>query len=237
MRIGYSYQSMLKSRTVVEHNLFERCDGEIEIISSKSCENVYRYNTFQNCEGTLTLRHGNRCTVEGNFFIGNHKRGSGGIRVIGEDHVIINNYIDGVDKGGFWITAGVPNSPLNGYYCARRATIAFNTVVDSRGPCLELDAGLAESYVLSGKIGEAKAATAKALDPSFKPKFADRPVPSDQVTNFDVLYKTHCAGCHGADGKLGPAPPVGFCSDNDWKNAGEKKCTCASETSRSPQGV
>ena len=30
----------------------------------------------------------------------------------------------------------------------------------------------------------------------------------DQVADFDVLYKTHCAGCHGADGKLGPAPPL-----------------------------
>src|SRR5262249_8585 len=29
-----------------------------------------------------------------------------------------------------------------------------------------------------------------------------------QVKNFDVLYATRCAGCHGADGKLGPAPPL-----------------------------
>src|SRR5205085_7892511 len=41
-----------------------------------------------------------------------------------------------------------------------------------------------------------------------QPKLADRPVPADQVTDFDALYKTHCAGCHGADGKLGPAPPL-----------------------------
>jgi mono/diheme cytochrome c family protein len=33
-------------------------------------------------------------------------------------------------------------------------------------------------------------------------------VPADQVTDFDALYKTHCAGCHGADGRLGPAPPL-----------------------------
>jgi cytochrome c oxidase cbb3-type subunit 3 len=41
-----------------------------------------------------------------------------------------------------------------------------------------------------------------------KPNPADRPVPSDQVTDFGTLYKTHCAGCHGADGRLGPAPPL-----------------------------
>lgn len=145
MRVGYSQQSMNNSRTLVEENLFDRCDGEIEIISSKSCENVYRHNTFLDCAGMLTLRHGNRCTVEGNFFIGHHKKGSGGIRVIGEDHVLTNNYIDGVAKGGFWITSGIPDSPLNGYFCARRCVIAFNTVVDSGGPCLELDAGFGTS--------------------------------------------------------------------------------------------
>jgi mono/diheme cytochrome c family protein len=41
-----------------------------------------------------------------------------------------------------------------------------------------------------------------------RPNPADRPVPADQVTDFGVLYATHCAGCHGADGKLGPAPPL-----------------------------
>ena len=105
---------MRNSGTLVESNLFDRCDGEIEIISSKSCENIYRFNTFLDCAGMLTLRHGNRCRVEGNFFLGHHKKGSGGIRIIGEDHIIINNYIEGIEKGGFWITSGIVNSPLNG---------------------------------------------------------------------------------------------------------------------------
>ena len=93
----------------------------------------------------FTLRHGNRCTVEGNFFLGHHQAGSGGIRVIGEDHVIINNYIDGVEKGGFWITSGISNSELKGYFQARHCVIAFNTFVDSRGPAVELDAGFGSS--------------------------------------------------------------------------------------------
>src|SRR5262249_51181169 len=41
-----------------------------------------------------------------------------------------------------------------------------------------------------------------------KPGEADRPVPADQVKDFDALYSARCAGCHGADGKLGPAPPL-----------------------------
>jgi poly(beta-D-mannuronate) lyase len=140
--VGYSWQSMNNSGTVVEKNLFDRCDGEIEIISSKSCENVYRDNTFWDCAGMFTLRHGNRCRVENNIFVAHHKKGSGGIRVIGEDHVIRNNYIDGVTQGGFWITSGIVDSPLVGYFQSKRCVVESNTVVDSKGPYLDLSAGL-----------------------------------------------------------------------------------------------
>jgi len=145
IRVGYSWQSMTNSGTIVEQNLFDRCDGELEIVSNKSCDNIYRGNTFLDCAGMFTLRHGNRCRVEGNFFFGHHKRGSGGIRVIGEDHVIVNNYIDGVEEGAFRVTSGILDSPLVGYFRARNCLIAFNTVVDSAGPCIELAAGLGTS--------------------------------------------------------------------------------------------
>ncbi len=145
MRVGYSGQSMNDSQTVVENNLFDQCDGELEIISNKSCGNIYRGNTFRDCAGMFTLRHGNRCRVEGNYFFGGHKRGAGGIRVIGEDHVIVNNYMEGLTQGAFWVTSGIPDSPLNGYFRAKNCLIAFNTVVDSRGPCVEVAAGLGTS--------------------------------------------------------------------------------------------
>jgi cytochrome c oxidase cbb3-type subunit III len=41
-----------------------------------------------------------------------------------------------------------------------------------------------------------------------QPKPQDRPVPAEEVKDFNVLYARNCAGCHGADGKLGPAPPL-----------------------------
>jgi mono/diheme cytochrome c family protein len=41
-----------------------------------------------------------------------------------------------------------------------------------------------------------------------KPREDDRPKPADQVMDFAVLYATRCAGCHGAKGNLGPAPPL-----------------------------
>jgi poly(beta-D-mannuronate) lyase len=141
MRIGYSHQQTTSARTAVEHNLFDRCDGELEIISSKSCDNVYRFNTFRACDGTLTLRHGDRCTVDANYFLGDHKKGSGGVRVIGEGHVVTNNYFAGLEATPIRITAGIVNTPPTGYVQVKNALVAFNTIVDCRGPYLDLDAG------------------------------------------------------------------------------------------------
>ena len=52
------------------------------------------------------------------------------------------------------------------------------------------------------------AALVAGCDLPGQPKPAERPIPADQVQDFGTLYATHCAGCHGADGKLGPAPPL-----------------------------
>jgi cytochrome c oxidase cbb3-type subunit III len=41
-----------------------------------------------------------------------------------------------------------------------------------------------------------------------RPDPAERPVPADKVLRFDALYEQNCSGCHGAEGKLGPAPPL-----------------------------
>ena len=52
------------------------------------------------------------------------------------------------------------------------------------------------------------AVLAFGCDRSDQSKTPDRPVPADRVVDFAALYKENCAGCHGADGKLGPAPPL-----------------------------
>ncbi len=41
-----------------------------------------------------------------------------------------------------------------------------------------------------------------------RPNPADCPVPPDQSLKFAVLYGQNCAGCHGSEGKLGPAPSL-----------------------------
>jgi mono/diheme cytochrome c family protein len=60
----------------------------------------------------------------------------------------------------------------------------------------------------SGQLWCLLAALVAGCDLPGKPLPADRPVPANKVMDFDGLYATRCAGCHGIDGKLGPAPPL-----------------------------
>ncbi len=147
LRLGTSEFHDTNAHIVVEHNLFERIDGEMEIISNKCNDNVFRYNTFSESQGTLTLRHGHRATVDGNFFLGRGKDRTGGVRVIGEDHVVTNNYFAGLDDradGAISLTAAIENTPANGYQHVKNALIAHNTIVDVRGAAITLDWGYGE---------------------------------------------------------------------------------------------
>ncbi|MCY4673489.1 MAG: T9SS type A sorting domain-containing protein [Bacteroidetes bacterium] len=134
IRIGTSSRSMQDANVTVEHNLFEECDGEIEIISNKTGNNIFRHNTFRRSSGTLTLRHGNEASVYGNYFLGEGKSGTGGVRIIGERHRVYNNYFQDLRGTGYRaalaVVNGVPNSPLNRYFQVKDAVVAFNTFVD-----------------------------------------------------------------------------------------------------------
>lgn len=137
LQIGSSADSMSDSLTRVELNLFEHCDGGREIISSKSGKNVFRSNTFVDSQGTLSLRHGNGSVVDGNFFFGNNTPGTGGVRIIGEDHVVFNNYFTGIVGSADTFRAavdvfdGIERPELLDYFQVKNAVIAFNTFVDN----------------------------------------------------------------------------------------------------------
>lgn len=143
IRVGVSTLSMSSGFTLIEYNLFQDCDGDPEVVSIKSCDNTVRYNTFLRCLGTLSLRHGNRNTVEGNYFFGDGKtdgtNGAGGIRVYGKDHKIINNYFQGL-TGEKWdaaitITNGdvLNNSTsLDAHFVPENLVVAFNTLVNNK---------------------------------------------------------------------------------------------------------
>ncbi len=134
LRVGTSHYSLTNSNTVVEYNYFDRCNGEHEIISSKSCQNIYRYNTFHECQGTLTMRHGNETLVESNYFFGNRKANTGGIRIINETQTVKNNYCEGLTgyrfRGALVIMNGVPNSPANRYFQVTNSEASNNTFVN-----------------------------------------------------------------------------------------------------------
>ncbi len=135
LRIGTSHFSMEKSKTIVQGNYFDRCDGEHEIISNKSDQNIYRNNVFYECIGTLTMRHGDETLVEQNVFLGNRKRNTGGIRVINGQQTVKNNYGYGLTgyrfRGALVVMNGVPNSPLNRYFQVEDAVIEDNVFVNS----------------------------------------------------------------------------------------------------------
>ena len=41
-----------------------------------------------------------------------------------------------------------------------------------------------------------------------KPTEADKPVIKSTITDFEILWTNQCSGCHGADGRWGPARPL-----------------------------
>ena len=137
IRIGTSANSMKSSKTRVESNVFLNCDGEIEIVSNKSGDNIFRENLFVESKGTLTLRHGNNALVENNVFLGNGVAKTGGIRIINEGHIIRNNLLIGLAgdgyRGAIVVMNGVPNSPLNRYHQVKNVDIQNNTIINS-GP-------------------------------------------------------------------------------------------------------
>lgn len=138
IQIGDSGTSMTPSYVLVANNFFDRCNGEVEVISSKSNFNEYRNNVFYKSEGSLVLRHGNYCIIDGNYFIGDGTENVGGIRIINTGHWVTNNYfynLKGRDfRSPLAVMNGIPKSPLNRYNQVTDIVVAYNTWVDCVSP-------------------------------------------------------------------------------------------------------
>lgn len=134
LRIGSSHSALFYSNSIVEKNFFERCNGEVETISNKSCGNIYRDNVLFECEGALALRHGNEVLVENNYFLGNGKPNTGGVRVINEKQKVVNNYFYELTGsrfvGALVIMNGVPNSPPMRYVQVQDSEIKGNIFIN-----------------------------------------------------------------------------------------------------------
>ncbi|MCX5339996.1 polysaccharide lyase 6 family protein [Streptomyces atratus] len=137
IRLGVSGRALSSAHAVVEYNLFERCDGDPEAISVKSSDNTVRYNTIRNSRGGIVLRHGNRSTVEGNYLIG----GTDGVRLYGNDHLIVNNYLNGLSGRALVVGSGTTRDHNSGETADERrgndacdrAVIVHNSLLNNAG--------------------------------------------------------------------------------------------------------
>jgi poly(beta-D-mannuronate) lyase len=91
IKAGLANKCRTYYRVIFRYNLLEECNGDGEIISNKSCGNLYYHNVIVNNKktdqsGSLTLRHGDSTAVLGNYFEGC------GLRVWGADNLITNNH-------------------------------------------------------------------------------------------------------------------------------------------------
>ena len=190
IRLANATFSLSSSNTIIENNFFYHCDGEAEIVSIKASDNIVRGNTFYESEGSLVLRHGNRNTVEGNYFIGNDKPFTGGLRIVNYGHKIINNYFYKLKgerfRAALILMNGVPNSPLIRYEPVKDVVVAGNTFIDCDN--IELSAGrdfertaVPKNILMAGNIffHARKTAMLKAYDDisgfSFKENWSNAP--------------------------------------------------------------
>jgi poly(beta-D-mannuronate) lyase len=129
LHFGSSHRSMDPGFSVAEYNLFVRNVGENEgAICSKTTDAIYRYNTIVDST-ELSLRHGHRARVYGNFMIN-----SSGLRFFAHDHEIFSNYFENnrpaiaIGNGG----ATIPPGPLTSHQRPERVKVVYNTLVNNR---------------------------------------------------------------------------------------------------------
>lgn len=134
IRVGTSTYYLSESLNVIEENIFDKCSGETEIISNKMSKNTIRNNFFFESRGTLCLRHGNNSEVYGNYLIGNGINDVGGIRIVGEGHLVYNNYLQGIAETGqtcaIAMLDGVPDSEPSGYFQVKNVKVVSNTILN-----------------------------------------------------------------------------------------------------------
>lgn len=139
IQLGSSFTSMSPSNTLIANNLFEECNGEVEIISSKTNFNEIKNNVFYKSEGSVVTRHGNYAMINGNYFIGDGvNENYGGIRIVNTGHWIVNNYFYNIIGENFRsplaVMNGIPKSPLNRYNQVTDIVVAYNTYINCKAP-------------------------------------------------------------------------------------------------------
>lgn len=184
LQFGLSGFSLSSSNSILEHNVFEDCDGENELISIKASRVTIRYNSIRNCPAQFTLRHGNFNQVYGNYFIN-----TPGLRIFGDDHTIHSNHFENcnpainIGNGGAEVANG---APLTSHDRPDRVLIAFNTLVNNKTNITQTERknGLGSTYItVSNNIIYGGDAAASIVGPT-----------SNHLWEGNIIFQTVRAG-------------------------------------------
>jgi len=134
-QIGSSTECRTRFRVIFRFNYVTLCNGDGETITNKSSGNLYYNNTFINNDSSLTLRHGDKTAVIGNYFE------KCGLRIYGADNVIVNNHItlnsnSTAARAPLVIGIGDTTRPTSQgahYETVDANTIAYNTIQNDTG--------------------------------------------------------------------------------------------------------
>lgn len=119
------------TNSIVEYNYFDLLVGdEPEVISVKTSSVTFRYNHFYH-SNSLVLRLGDDSTVESNYFFGDGTDNGPAVRIHGEGHKIINNYIEDNYTGIFIPSGGVLEPSTSGHVRAKNVQVLNNTIVNT----------------------------------------------------------------------------------------------------------
>ena len=194
IRVGDSAHSLQEGGCVVKGNYFYQCNGEAqEIVSNKSCKNTYSDNVFYESKGTLTLRQGNGCTVSGNYFFGNGIEDTGGVRIIGEDHVVEGNWFEQLNSVGYkaalCLVRGQENASLDGYAQVKNALVKGNTFVDCN-LAMHINYGSAKMTmpVISSRIEENIAVVPEGNTSNYVVRYEDSEPQADITWSNNQFY-------------------------------------------------
>jgi poly(beta-D-mannuronate) lyase len=92
IQIGWSGERARPAGALIQGNHIAAYAVESEELFTLKASDIFmRNNTFVECQGSVNIRAGDRVLVQGNTFDGHGQPNTGGLRVEGADHVVIEN--------------------------------------------------------------------------------------------------------------------------------------------------
>ena len=107
-----------------------------QIIIDKTRHNTCEGNLIDESKSSLSIRQGNDCGGKSNYFLVNNRESTGGVRVLGKNHIVERNYFEGLAgtnyNSAICLVRGEKDAALNGYWQVKNTKVANNTIVDCK---------------------------------------------------------------------------------------------------------